>query len=49
MGNATVTVRNLKVVAVDPTTQHLTIKGVVPGAINGLLIIQKEAVKGKSV
>lgn len=42
MGGDTVTVRNLTVVSVDPTNQMLTIKGVVPGAANGLLIIQKE-------
>ncbi len=47
MGNDTVTVRNLKVVAVDPTTHHITIKGLVPGAINGLLIISKEPAKTK--
>lgn len=42
MGGETVTVRGLSVVAVDPEKNLLTIKGVVPGAINGLLIIQKE-------
>lgn len=47
MGSDTVTIRNLKVIAVDPTTHHLTIKGLVPGAINGLLIISKEPVHGK--
>jgi len=47
MGSDTVTVRNLKVVAVDPTTHHITIKGLVPGAINGLLIISKEPAKTK--
>ncbi|MBI5018697.1 50S ribosomal protein L3 [Candidatus Gottesmanbacteria bacterium] len=45
MGSDTVTVRNLKVVAVDPATHTLTIKGLVPGAINGLLIIAKEPVR----
>jgi len=45
MGSDTVTVRNLKVVAVDPATHIVTIKGLVPGAINGLLIISKEQVK----
>jgi len=43
MGTETVTVRNLTVVAVDPEKQTITIKGVVPGAVNGLLIIAKEA------
>lgn len=42
MGSDTVTVRNLKVVSVDPITQTLTIKGLVPGANKGLLIISKE-------
>lgn len=48
MGSDTVTVRNLKVVAVDPATQHITIKGLVPGAMNGLLIISKEPAKTKT-
>ncbi len=42
MGSDTVTIRKLQVVAVDPATQILTIKGLVPGAVNGLLIISKE-------
>jgi len=42
MGNDTVTVRNLTVFAVDPATQTITIKGLVPGGKNGLLIISKE-------
>lgn len=42
MGSDTITVRNLTVFAVDPTTQTLTIKGLVPGGKNGLLIISKE-------
>jgi len=42
MGNDTVTVRNLTVFAVDPTAQTITIKGLVPGARNGLLIVSKE-------
>ncbi len=45
MGNDTVTVRNLKIVAVDPVAQTLSIKGLVPGAINGLLIIAKEPIR----
>ncbi|MCL4199762.1 50S ribosomal protein L3 [Patescibacteria group bacterium] len=45
MGSDTVTIRNLKVIAVDPATQIVTIKGLVPGAINGLLIISKEKAK----
>lgn len=42
MGQDTVTVRNLTIVAVDPATQTITIKGLVPGAKNGLLVISKE-------
>ncbi len=42
MGSDTITVRNLTVVAVDPTAQTLTIKGLVPGAKNGLLVVSKE-------
>ncbi len=45
MGNDTVTVRNLKVVSIDTDKQILTIKGVVPGAKNGLLVIAKEPAK----
>lgn len=42
MGSDTVTVRGLKVVAVDPTTQTVTVKGLIPGGANGLVIIAKE-------
>jgi len=42
MGTDTVTVKNLTVVAVDPEAQTLTIKGLVPGGKNGLLIVSKE-------
>ena len=42
MGTDTVTVRGLKIVAVDPQNNILTIKGLVPGGRNGLIIIQKE-------
>ena len=45
MGGDTVTVRNLHVVAVEPASQTLMIKGVVPGAINGLLVISHEPTK----
>jgi large subunit ribosomal protein L3 len=47
MGSDTVTVRNLVVVAIDPTTQTMQVKGLVPGAINGLLIVSKEPMKAK--
>jgi len=43
MGGERVTVRGLQVVGIDPEKNLLTIKGVVPGAKNGLLIIQKES------
>lgn len=42
MGNARVTVTGLQVVAIDQATNTLTVKGLVPGGRNGLLIIKKE-------
>lgn len=42
MGNDRVTVRGLSVVAINPETNILTVKGLVPGGRRGLLIIQKE-------
>lgn len=45
MGVETITVRNLKIVAIDPETGILTVKGLVPGAKHGLLLLQKETVK----
>jgi ribosomal protein L3 len=39
-GNATVTVQNLKVVKVDAEHNLLLIKGAVPGAKNGYLVIR---------
>jgi large subunit ribosomal protein L3 len=41
MGNARVTVRNLKVIKSDPDRNLLLVRGTVPGARNGLLIIKK--------
>ncbi|MCL0041160.1 50S ribosomal protein L3 [Dehalococcoidia bacterium] len=41
MGNARVTVRNLKVIKSDPDRNLLLVRGAVPGARNGLLIIKK--------
>ncbi|HBY98127.1 MAG TPA: 50S ribosomal protein L3 [Chloroflexi bacterium] len=41
MGNERVTVQNLKVVLVDSERNLLAIKGAVPGAKNGLLMIRK--------
>ena len=42
MGGARVTVKGLSVVSVDPVKHIVGIKGLVPGARQGLLIIQKE-------
>ncbi len=42
MGGETVTIRGLKVVAVDTATQIVTVKGVVPGNKNGLVVVQKQ-------
>ena len=39
-GNATVTVQNLKVVKVDAENNLLLIKGAVPGAKNGYLVVR---------
>ncbi len=41
MGNARVTVANLEVVDVRPDENLILIKGAVPGAINGLVMIRK--------
>jgi large subunit ribosomal protein L3 len=43
MGNRRVTVRNLEVVEADPGRSLLLVKGAVPGARNGLLLIRKSA------
>ncbi len=42
MGHETVTSRGLRVVSVDPQKHILTVKGLVPGAKKGLLIVSKE-------
>lgn len=42
MGGARVTARGLSVFAINPQSNTLTVKGLVPGGRNGLLIIQKE-------
>lgn len=44
MGNRRVTAQNLRVVMVDPERNLLLVRGAVPGAKNGLLLI-REAVK----
>jgi large subunit ribosomal protein L3 len=41
MGDRQVTVRNLKVLEVDSARHLLLVKGAVPGARNGLLLIKK--------
>jgi len=41
MGNDRVTIKNLKVIAIDNEKNLLTISGLTPGAKNGLLIIRK--------
>lgn len=45
MGSDTVTLRKLKVVAVDTANNMVTVKGLVPGGHHGLLIIRKESKK----
>ena len=46
MGNSRVTVRHLEILEADPTRNLLLVKGAVPGAKNGLLLIRKSA-RGK--
>jgi len=41
MGNARVTVQNLQVVLVDPERNLLAVAGAVPGARNGLLVVEE--------
>jgi len=41
MGNARVTVKNLKVIKIDSDRNVLMVKGSVPGAANGLLLIKR--------
>jgi len=43
MGGETVSVRGLSVVSVDGQNNVLTVKGLVPGGKNGLLLIQKDS------
>jgi len=42
MGGERVTARGLKVVAIEAEKNRIYVKGLVPGAKGGLLIIQKE-------
>jgi len=46
MGNSRVTIRHLEILEADPTRNLLLVKGAVPGARNGLLIIKKST-RGK--
>jgi large subunit ribosomal protein L4 len=41
MGNRRVTARKLKVVQADPERNLLLVKGAVPGANGGLVVIEK--------
>jgi large subunit ribosomal protein L3 len=41
MGDERVTVRNLEIFQADPARNLLMVKGAVPGATNGLLLIRK--------
>ena len=41
LGDDQVTVKKLKVVRVDPERNLILVKGAVPGARNGLLLVQK--------
>ena len=45
MGNARITVKNLEVIQVDPERNLLLLKGGVPGAPNGLLVIRRTGKK----
>jgi large subunit ribosomal protein L3 len=47
MGQDRVTVRNLTVVQVDAEKNTLVVRGAVPGAGGGLLVISKTARTGK--
>ncbi len=47
MGNARVTVRNLRVVEVDTARHLLLVEGAVPGGRNGLVLVRKAVRGGK--
>ena len=49
MGDKRVTVQNLKVILVDPERNLLAVKGSVPGARNGLLLIREAVKRAKAV
>ena len=41
MGGVNLTIKNLKVVAVDPEQNVLLVRGAIPGPVNGLVIVKK--------
>jgi large subunit ribosomal protein L3 len=45
MGNARVTVQNLRIVSIDPDRNLLLVKGAVPGPTEGMLIVRKAVKK----
>jgi large subunit ribosomal protein L3 len=47
MGNARITVRNLEILKIDTEKNLLLVKGAVPGAKNGLLLIGKSGGRSK--
>ncbi|MBI4115940.1 MAG: 50S ribosomal protein L3 [Candidatus Omnitrophica bacterium] len=48
MGNQQVTIQNLKVIKVDPENNLLVVKGSVPGAETGCLVIRTSVKRGKA-
>jgi large subunit ribosomal protein L3 len=44
MGGDQITVKNLEIVAVDPEKNELLIKGAIPGAVGGLIVLAGEGV-----
>ncbi len=45
MGDARVTVKNLEVISIDPQTNTIAIKGAIPGARGGLVLIKSRPTK----
>lgn len=48
MGSDRVTVRKLQVVAVDAVAKIVTVKGLIPGGVKNLVILEKEKAYGKN-
>lgn len=42
MGGQTVTLKTAQIVAIDPTTQEMWVRGTIPGSVNSILTIVKE-------